>query len=125
MFVARTRSAGTDGRCGAGGEAQRSTATVGALAIAVFLRSAASMPPKKEPTPLNYPLVAVLSAAQAHLRLASLCDGDDGDPASEHRRKAKALLQSLTAPPYEPPETRWHRVRAYEKREIKTALGAL
>ena len=68
---------------------------------------------------------AVLSAAQAHLRLASLCHGDDGDPASEHRRKAKALLQSLTAPPYEPPETRWHRVRAYEKREIKAALDGL
>lgn len=94
---------------------------------------------------------AIVLAAQAHLHLAnkdsaaaaemvSFADGHRGNAAtggaigdvntskcsgrgdSDHRELARQLLHRLSEPPFEPPRTRIHRVRAYERREIAETL---
>ena len=82
---------------------------------------------------------AMLLEAQAHAHLAAaaartydgLHEGDDARPdqravleatrdaADSHREQARALLAALRQPPYEPAQSRVHRVRLAEKREAE------
>ena len=63
---------------------------------------------------------ALLLAAQAHVALSETGRANS----AHHRGEAIALLCALERPPYEPPNDRFHRVRAKERRQIAEALHA-
>ena len=74
---------------------------------------------------------AILLAAEAHLSLAS-CGGEEVEAAGtasaggrgrqQSMQEAQRHMDVLAAPPFEPPLSRAHRVRAHEKRELVMAF---
>ena len=78
---------------------------------------------------------ALLLQAQAHFHLAQAAEAlpeggqrpewavlEAREAANCHRRQARALLGALGQPPYEPAQSRVHRVRLAEKREAERLL---